>query len=170
MAVRPIVLFPSEKLTTPCEEIKYFDESLKSLIVDLIETLHHSPGVGLAAPQIGVLKKVSVIDIRLLKQKKSKAPLINHGQIILVNPVLRSGEGEQIPREGCLSIPEFLGNVRRFNKVTVDFRDELGNQKTLETEGFEALAFQHEIDHLNGKLFLDRVLNVKTDIFRRKTS
>lgn len=167
MAVKKILLFPDPLLSTPSQPVET-SASLKALIEDLTDTLHKSPGVGLAAPQIGVLKKVSVIDVRRRKQKPGQSEIPNHGRIILINPVLVRGHGEQIPREGCLSVPNLLGNVRRYLEVKIRTQLIGGGETIIEAAGFEALALQHEIDHLEGKLFLDRVLNIKTDVFRRK--
>jgi len=138
------------------------------LVDDLFETLYSSPGVGLAAPQIGVLKRVAVIDLSRKKLKTGKFKP-SHGPIILINPVIIEGLGVQVSREGCLSIPNLLANVTRFQKVKVKTLDLNGGEKIVGGIGFEALALQHEIDHLDGKLFLDRVGNIKTDVFRRKT-
>ncbi len=167
MAVRALRLFPDSILSTPCAPVLLDDPSLPNLIDDLIDTLHHSPGVGLAAPQIGVAKQVSVIDVRLLKRK---TPPPNHGLVVLINPELIDGRGEQIPREGCLSVPDLLANVKRFEHVRVRNHARDHTSHVIEVEGFEALAFQHELDHLHGRLFLERVTNLKTDIFRRKIS
>ena len=120
----------------------------------------------MAAPRIGVSKQVSVVDIRQLKRKPLPA---NHGAIVLLNPELVRGEGEQVPREGCLSVPDFLANVKRFARVTIKTDTIKHHSRIIHAEGFEALAFQHELDHLQGCLFLDRVANIKTDIFRRKS-
>jgi peptide deformylase len=128
-----------------------------------------SPGVGLAAPQIGVSERVSVIDVSKRPPKSKGSPPKSHGLIVLVNPILISGEGVQVPREGCLSVPDLLGNVRRFDSVTVRFLTAEGHERTITTSGFEALALQHEIDHLAGRLFIDRVVDLKTDVFRRKS-
>lgn len=160
MPERRIVLFPDAVLSKPCQPIRVYDKTLQELVDDLWSTLKTSPGVGLAAPQIGVVLQVAVIDV----SKKEK----KHGAFVMVNPVIKATEGLQIPREGCLSIPDYLANVKRHQCVTVLFFDEHGRERTIKTDGFEALAIQHEVDHLNGKLFLDRVANLKTDIFRRK--
>jgi len=168
MAVKKILLFPDPILSTSSQTILFDDADLKSLVEDLIDTLYKSPGVGLAAPQIGVLKKISVIDVRHRKLKNGQSPPANHGLLILINPVLLEGKGEQIPREGCLSVPDLLADVRRYQEVHVKTQTLEGEEKTIVASGFEALALQHEIDHLNGFLFLDRVSNIKTDIFRRK--
>jgi peptide deformylase len=168
MAVRPIRLFPDEVLSTPCRSVRAFDGALHSLVKDLKETLYASPGVGLAAPQIGISLQVSVIDVSRPGSRKVKGT--SNGLIVLVNPRIKSAEGTQTPREGCLSVPDLLGNVQRFEHVSVEAIDENGNEKLIESSGFEALALQHEIDHLNGRLFLDRISNLKTDLFRRKVS
>ncbi len=130
-----------------------------------MDTMYASPGVGLAAPQIGVLQRVSVIDVSRIKRKDNNQ---NHGLIILINPRFVATAGTQTPREGCLSVPDLLANVHRYADVTVETDTREGGKKTVKTHGFEALALQHELDHLDGKLFLDRVVNIKTDIFRRK--
>ncbi len=137
-----------------------------ALIADLMDTLAASPGVGLAAPQIGVAKQVCVVDIRHLKRKPLPA---NHGLVVLLNPELIDGKGEQVPREGCLSVPDLLANVKRFARVTIRTDTSDNKSRVIHAEGFEALVFQHELDHLQGHLFLDRVANIKTDIFRRKS-
>lgn len=168
MTVRPLVFFPDPRLSTPCDRIEKFDSRLADLLSDLTDTMRHSPGVGVAAPQIGILKRVSVIDVSR-KIKKPKAGETCHGLITLINPILLEGRGRQFPREGCLSVPDLLGNVERYESVTVESKTTLGESVVFHANGFEALAFQHEIDHLNGKLFLDRVANIKTDIFRRQT-
>jgi peptide deformylase len=168
MALRPIKIFPDPILSQQSALISLPDLTVGKLIEDLLDTMNDSPGVGLAAPQIGVLKKVSVIHINKLS-KNLKSPSTNHGIITLINPVLIDGKGEQIPREGCLSVPDFLGNVRRYNQVTVETWTLEGKKIIIRAHGFEALALQHEIDHLDGKLFLDRISNLKTDLFRRKT-
>jgi peptide deformylase len=169
MAVRRICLFPEEVLSRPCKPVQHFDRHLKSLAGDLIDTLLASPGVGLAAPQIGVPAQVSVIDVSLGRSKKRGGTPRNHGRLVLVNPILVEGKGLQVPREGCLSVPDLLANVNRYQTVTVKALDLEGAPFVIHAEGFEALALQHEIDHLEGTLFLDRVSNLKTDLFRRKT-
>ena len=165
MTVRPIRIFPDPVLSRPCAVVDLRDPSLPLLIDDLIDTLASSPGVGLAAPQIGVEKRVSVIDVSRLKRKPLPP---NHGRIVLINPELREADGEQVPREGCLSVPDLLANVKRHARVVVSTLSLDGAAQQIEAIGFEALAFQHELDHLDGRLFLDRVVNLKTDIFRRK--
>lgn len=169
MAVRPLCLFPNPLLSTPAKNVADFGNELHQLVTDLRDTLYKSPGVGLAAPQIGVSLRVSVIDISRRKSSKAKPAAPNHGLITLVNPVLLKAQGRQIPREGCLSVPDFLADIRRYEQVTVQAQNENGEEFILTSTGFEALAVQHEMDHLDGKLFLDRVSNLNTDLFRRKS-
>lgn len=168
MAVRPIRLFPAPELSEPCDPIKDFDQALRQLIEDLWDTLYHSPGVGLAAPQIGISKQVSVIDTKRSFNKRTREAASRH-QIVLINPAIEHTEGVQVPREGCLSVPDWLANVQRFERVVVRYRTPEGGEEEVDGRGFEALALQHEVDHLRGKLFIDRVVNLKTDLFRRKT-
>ncbi|MBV9079965.1 MAG: peptide deformylase [Elusimicrobia bacterium] len=169
MAVRPIRIFPDSVLSAPCRPVTSFGAELQSLINDLRETMLASPGVGIAAPQIGITLRVSVIDVgRTLKKRSIDSTY--HGSLIVVNPRLVKAGGTQTPREGCLSVPDLLANVRRHEEVEVAFVDEEGRHRTVAARGFEALALQHELDHLDGLLFLDRVSNLKTDLFRRKGS
>ena len=166
MSVLEIRLFPDPVLTRSASPVQSYDARLKNLIRDLIDTMNASPGVGLAAPQVGVSLRVSVIDVRRSKRDSSD---FSHGLLALINPILLKGEGTQVPREGCLSLPELLANVHRYQRVTVRTQNTDGTDRLILAEGFEALALQHEIDHLDGKLFIDRVLNIKTDLFRRKS-
>ncbi|MCB4755914.1 MAG: peptide deformylase [Elusimicrobia bacterium] len=168
MSVRPLLLFPDLRLTHPSKTIYKFDERLKHLANDLLDTLASSLGVGLAAPQIGVFERISLIDLR--KAKKGGEDIRSKSPYFIVNPVLLLGKGTQRPREGCLSVPELLANVRRYREVKVRAQDLHGFEIYIHAFDFEALALQHEMDHLDGKLFLDRVYDIKTDIFRRKSA
>lgn len=124
--------------------------------------------MGIAAPQIGTLLRAIVVDVTWLPPRKGKAPPKGHGRIALLNPKITQAEGSLTFREGCLSIPEFLADVQRASFVRVEGLDRNGNPAAYESEGFEAVALQHEVDHLDGILFLDRVSDIKTDLFRRK--
>lgn len=128
----------------------------------MLDTLKASPGVALAAPQIGHLVRVIVVDV---SRKKGET---GHGLVVLLNPQILHQEGRRIVREGCLSIPDYTGNVLRYEQTIVTGTTPDGANVTLVTSGFEALAFQHELDHLNGMLFLDRIQSLSTDLFRRK--
>ncbi|MBM3464657.1 MAG: peptide deformylase [Armatimonadetes bacterium] len=161
MAVREILLYPDPLLKQKCDLVTDFGAPLAELVRDLRETLAASPGVGIAAPQIGVLQRVVLIDVT------GKFP--ERRQLVLVNPRITTLEEYKIIREGCLSIPEFTANVRRADKVVFEALDEHGQPYAHRTDGLEAIAIQHETDHLDGVLFLDRVACLKTDVFRRKT-
>ena len=132
------------------------------IIQDLLDTLASSPGVALAAPQIGESHRIIVCDVSRKTKEK------HHGRIVLINPVVQRGEGKKVFREGCLSVPDYTGNVSRAERVWVKGLNPQGQRVNLIAEGFEALALQHEMDHLEGILFLDRISSLSTDLFRRK--
>lgn len=168
--LRPLILFPDPLLKEVCQDVGSVNETTAQLLTDLTDTLYSTPGVGIAAPQIGTLLRAIVVDVTWLPPRKGKTPPKGHGRIALLNPKIVRSEGTITFREGCLSIPEFLADVRRSSFVRVEGLDRNGNPTAYESEGFEAVALQHEIDHLDGILFLDRVSNIKTDLFRRKKS
>ena len=120
--------------------------------------------VGLAAPQLGHEVRMVVVDV-----SEHPRATRHHGLLVLVNPVMRLGSVSEVAREGCLSIPDLTANVRRATELQVDALDPQGANQTIEAEGFEARCLQHEIDHLDGILFLDRVASLTTDVFRRKS-
>ncbi len=165
MPVRPVVLFPDPRLKAVCELVGEVDDAVRDAVQDLLETMDACPPrtVGIAAPQIGVLSRVAIVDT----SRNPKYPG-GHGLLVLVNPQITATDGEQFFREGCLSLPDYTANVKRHARITVAALSLDGEPLTLDAEGFEAVVLQHEIDHLDGVLFLDRVANVKTDLFRRK--
>ena len=167
MAVRKIIQFPDPRLKQACRAIKSLTSETNDVLIDLVDTLYHSPGVGLAAPQIGRLIRAVVVDVTQTARPGRKSPK-GHGLIALFNPVVTERRGEQVFREGCLSIPEFLADVKRSAWIHVEGINKNGDIVRLETNGFEAVAVQHEIDHLDGILFLDHVENTKMNLFRRQ--
>ncbi len=164
MPVRPIVLFPHPILKRACHPADPADHAARAVLEDLLDTLDSAPGVGIAAPQIGQPLRISVVDATRSLRHSADA----QGRFILFNPEIIHREGEQRFREGCLSIPEYTGNVRRAARVTVRAQGLEGEPFEVSSEGFEAVVLQHELDHLDGILFLDRIADVKTDLFRRK--
>lgn len=163
MAVRPVVGLPNAVLGVATPVITVFDDAVRSLAEDLLDTMRVSPGcVGLAAPQIGVSQRIAVIDLRGHK----KAP-VNHGELVLVNPVIDARGPTDLMREGCMSVPDFTGDVERATTLTLSWQDETGASYNDDFVGFEARAVQHELDHLDGLLFLDRVSG-RESVFRRK--
>jgi peptide deformylase len=164
MAILPVRTLPDPCLKTPSRPVDGLTPQTARLVRDLVDTMRHHPRcVGLAAPQVGVNLRVAVVDVT--GHPKAAG---GHGLMVFVNPVITAREGELIQREGCLSVPDFTGNVRRAVRVHVKTLDEQGREWTRRLEGFEAVAVQHELDHLAGRLFLDRIENVRTDVFRRK--
>ena len=139
---------------------------MSEFIDDLLATMRASPGcVGIAAPQVGMLRRIIAVDVTAHQRGSSEE---NHGLLVLVNPEILAMGGKQLVREGCMSVPDYTANVQRGQWVLVDALDREGKQIILEAVGFESVAIQHEVDHLDGYLFLDRVSSVKTDLFRRK--
>jgi peptide deformylase len=166
MAVLPIRLFPDPVLKEKSAPVQGVTAEVSALIADLIETMRYGPGgVGISAPQVGELRRIVVVDVSAHRRGGQEQ---NHGLLVLVNPEILAMGGKQIVREGCMSIPDYTANVQRAQWVLVDALDQDGNRKIIESLGFEAVAIQHEMDHLDGILFLDRVVSVKTDLFRRK--
>lgn len=145
MALRNIVTEGDSVLRKTCRSVLNFDEKLAQLLDDMKETMYKAEGVGLAAPQVGILRRICVVDV-------------GDGLIELINPVIESEEGEQEGSEGCLSLPGKSGIVRRPMKVTVRAQDRNGNTFTVTGEELKARAFCHEIDHLNGILYIDKVI------------
>ena len=153
MALLEIVTFPHPALKTQAGEVKGLNPDLEKLVHDLAETMYHAPGVGLAANQVGILQQVAVVDVSGPDEEKNL--------IVLVNPRIVSLEGEEKNEEGCLSVPGYRAEVKRALQVTVQAKNLKGEDVTLTAEGLFARAIQHEIDHLQGKLFLDRLGRLK---------
>ncbi len=166
MAVRSILIYPDPILKQVADPVEAVDESAVAVIQDLVDTMVDSGhSVGIAAPQIGVLRRVLVVDVSKSKLGKSN----NHGLLEMVNPEIIEKSGSKIMREGCMSIPDYTGNVTRAEHIVVEFTNRNGQLRVIEASGFEAVAIQHELDHLDGLLFLDRVSSLKTDLYRRKS-
>jgi peptide deformylase len=159
-----VLKVPDERLKRVSEPVEAFGAELRAFLVDLEETRRAGPAaVGIAAPQVGRFQRILILDCSGLRR-----PVPNHGRLVLVNPEIVHWEGYEIGREGCLSVPDFTGNVIRASRVRVKAWDPEGRELGLDLEGFEARALQHELDHLDGLLFIDRVVSRRTDLFRRK--
>lgn len=166
MAVKEVLVYPHPLLKEVCSAVEEDDETVSELLQDLVDTMvdaGHS--VGVAAPQIGDTRRAVVVDVSKSKLGRKQE---NHGLLRMVNPRIIEHEGQTIVREGCMSVPDYTGNVSRFERIVVQFKDHQGQLQVIRSEGFEAIAIQHELDHLDGQLFLDRVSSLKTDLFRRK--
>lgn len=165
MPSQTILTYPHPLLKKPAHRVERIDAEIRSLIVDLIDTMRAGPGsVGVAAPQIGVSLRLCVIDVSANRFGKEN----NHGLLVMLNPEITAREGAAVMREGCMSIPDYTGDVERATRVSVSFLDQEGELRSLDASGFEAVAIQHELDHLDGVLFLDRIVSLKTGLFRRK--
>jgi len=160
MSIRPILRYGESLLHTPAAEVTEFDDTLQRLIDDMIETMYAAPGVGLAATQVGVPLRVFVIDLSVGKTT---------GQLIaMVNPTFVEREGAQLEEEGCLSAPGFNATVMRPKRVVVKGFNRDGAEQTMEGTELLARAFQHEMDHLDGVVFIDRLRGIKRDLIVRK--
>jgi peptide deformylase len=160
LMILPIVKYGDPILHQVCDAITVFDDELEKLSQNMVETMYAAPGYGLAAPQVGLLKRLIAIDVSVGEKKKSL--------IILANPELINAEGDQFEEEGCLSIPSFTARVHRPSRVIVSGQDIHGKKKIIEGEGVLSRVFAHEIDHLNGVLFIDHLGAIKRDIIKRK--
>jgi peptide deformylase len=165
MPAQKILLYPHPVLKKMAHAVGAIDETIHGLAEDLIDTMRAGPGsVGVAAPQIGVSLRVCVVDVSGSRHGKEN----NHGLLVLVNPEIVEREGVAVMREGCMSVPDYTGDVERATRIVLRYLDLEGTERTVEASGFEAVAIQHEMDHLDGVLFLDRIASLKTGLFRRK--
>ncbi|HEX9078461.1 MAG TPA: peptide deformylase [Desulfuromonadaceae bacterium] len=165
MPIQPILRYPHPVLKKICHPVESIDNAILALVTDLIDTMHAGPGsVGVAAPQIGVTLRVCVVDVSANRNGRAN----NHGLLRMINPVITRRNGVAIMREGCMSVPDYTGDVERATDITVHFREPDGSEREIAASGFEAVAIQHEMDHLDGVLFLDRIASLKTGLFRRK--
>lgn len=165
MPVQPILKYPHPVLKKVCNRVEHVDQSIADLVQDLVDTMRAGPGsVGVAASQIGVTLRVCVVDVSKNRLGKEN----NHGLLCMINPEIVARSGVAVMREGCMSVPDYTGDVDRATEITVRFSELDGQQREITASGFEAVALQHEMDHLDGVLFLDRVISIKTGLFRRK--
>jgi peptide deformylase len=161
--IRPVVMLPEAVLTRPAAPVVAFDEAARALADDLLDTMRSSShSVGIAAPQIGVGLRAFALDITGHRKARSC-----HGELVLMNPEIVTGHGREVGREGCMSVPDLTGDVARYTTVVVRGFTPDGVERVLECDAFEARAIQHELDHLDGKVFLDRVV-AQDRVFQRK--
>ena len=159
-----ILTYPDERLKQLSEPVSVIDVRIQDFIRELEATRLAGPSAcGIAAPQVGRFQRIVIVDVSNMKK-----PVANHGHLIMINPEIIEHDGMVMGREGCLSVPEFTGNVMRAEKIKLQFQNPQGETIQFETTGFEARAIQHEMDHLDGVLFLDRLVSRRTDLFRRK--
>jgi peptide deformylase len=161
MAIREILKYPDGVLNRKAEPVENVDEDLNRLIDDMVETMYAAPGIGLAAPQVGVSKRLIVVDVKTAYGEEASLH-------VLINPEIVESEGEIKSEEGCLSLPGFTVSIDRFEKVTVKALDREGKEISISAEGLLAMALQHEIDHLEGTLILDRTSFLKREFYKKQ--
>jgi len=158
-----LLTYPDVRLKTVSAPVTVFDDKLHTFIGDLEKIMRAGPGsVGIAAPQVGHFERIVIVDV------SSKPKIKHHGRLVLINPEITKWEGFEIGREGCMSVPDYTGNVIRAKTIHLTALDENGSEHEYDMEAYEARAVQHEIDHLEGLLFLDRLVSRRHDLFRRK--
>ncbi len=158
--IRPILRYGERPLHQPAADVATFDDNLQRLIDDMIETMYAAPGIGLAATQLGVPLRVFVVDVSVGRQRKDLT--------VMVNPTFVEREGMQLEEEGCLSVPGFNATVVRPSRTVLRGLDREGAEQTAEGSGLLARAFQHEMDHLDGVVFVDRLRGIKRDLIVRR--
>jgi peptide deformylase len=164
-----ILTFPDPRLAQKSKPVESFGAELSKLCDDMLETMYAAPGIGLAAPQVNVHQQILVIDIDYEMDDESDPPKItNQNPRIFINPKILKKEGKTLFKEGCLSVPGTYEEVERAEKIQVSYQDLEGKVHTLETDGLLAIALQHEMDHLDGRLFIDRLSFVKSRSIKKK--
>lgn len=161
MALLDIRTYPDPVLRQRASDVTVFDDALKTLAENMAETMYAAPGVGLAAPQVGVSKRFLVVD-------PNSGDPESEGPEFYVNPVIKSGHGEIICEEGCLSLPDFFEDVKRKEFITLAYQDLEGKAHEIELEGFHAVVLQHEIDHLEGVLAFDHISRLKRSLYTKR--
>lgn len=168
----PIVTYPDPVLTSVAKEVTEFGEDLQKLCLNMLFTMYKAPGIGLAAPQIGISKRIFVLDVNYTREETSEGSgdyvLDNFQPQIFINPIIKTKEGEITYQEGCLSLPEVYEDVKRFEHIIVEYQDTQGNKHELEAHELLSICIQHENDHLDGIVFIDRLSNLKKNFFKKK--
>ena len=160
MAILPICKYPDPVLAKECADIGQIDESIRNLAQDMIDTMYDAPGVGLAAPQVG--KSIRLVVVDTAQEEERGNPMV------LINPRITSKAGQIVWDEACLSVPDYSADVVRFSEVTVEALDLEGNEIVIEAQGLSAVCLQHELDHLDGILFIDHISSLKRSLYRKK--
>ena len=162
MALREVLQFPDRRLKQVSEPVARVTDEIRELARDMLEVMYDEPGIGLAAPQVGAPIRLIVVDVQWTEEGNERNPRV------LVNPEVVRAEGTLVWNEGCLSVPDFQAEVERAERVRLRATDLDGNPVEIETSGLEAVCFQHEIDHLDGILFIDRISRLKRSLYVRK--
>jgi peptide deformylase len=169
-----IYTYPSPILKKIAEPVKEFDENLKSLCLNMLATMYRAPGIGLAAPQVGISKRLFVMDIDYKREKVTRSDgtvdyeLSEFNPLIFINPKIENKQGEMFYQEGCLSVPGIYEDVKRAESITVHFQDWEGNHHSLDAQDLLSVCVQHENDHLDGIVFLERLSLIKRNLLTKK--
>lgn len=166
MALLEILKYPDPRLARKCTPVERVDDEVRQLIDDMLEPMYAAEGVGLAAAQVGVTKRIIVLDCAQERDEEGK--LKNQQPYAIINPVITHKEGDIVWEEGCLSVPEYVDEVERARKVVCEGLDRDGNPLRIEAEELLAVCLQHEIDHLEGVLFVDRLSRLKQSMVKKK--
>lgn len=165
MAIKKIYTYPEPVLREETKPVTNFDADFASLTEDMAETMYDAPGIGLAAPQIGLAIKLIVVDTTPREERENEEA---RTYLVMANPEITETEESQVDEEGCLSLPELTSKVKRHRKITVKYQDVDGKECSIEAEDRFAVVLQHEIDHLNGILFLDHISSLKRNFYKKK--
>ncbi len=164
MAILELYTFPNKVLSQKCEDVEVVDDKVRKLLDDMLETMYHNKGVGLACPQVGILKSIIVID-----DKVTEDGVPGEHPMYMVNPkIVEKSEEMVVSNEGCLSVPGQCAEVERHESVTVEYLDYHGKPQRLKAEGFLAIIIQHETDHLSGTLYIDKISRLKRNMIIKR--
>lgn len=168
----PIITYPDPVLSQKATEVTEFDQELKELCLNMLYTMYHAPGIGLAAPQIGLSKRIFVIDVDYSREETSEDSaeftLGDFQPKVFINPVIEESHGEIIYQEGCLSLPGIFEDVKRFESIKVAYQDTNGDKQTMQASELLSICIQHENDHLNGVVFIEKLSSLKRNFLRKK--
>ncbi len=162
MALRQVLQFPDKRLRRKSKPITEIGDDVRTLATDMLDVMYDEPGIGLAAPQLGEAIRLIVVDTEWTEEDAERDPLV------AVNPEIVERDGKLVWTEGCLSVPDYTADVERAERVTLRYTDLEGEEHTEEAEGLRAVCFQHEIDHLDGVLFIDRISRLKRNLYVQK--
>lgn len=167
-----IVLYPDPVLKTKGEEVTEFDSELKELCQNMLYTMYHAPGIGLAAPQVGISKRIFVLDVdyerKSLSETEDIFELSELNPRVFINPVLKNFEGETTYQEGCLSLPGIFEEIKRHETLDVEYYDQEGTKHSMPAGDLLSICIQHETDHLDGILFIEKLSSLKFNYYRKK--
>lgn len=168
MALLEILKFPDPRLSKKSTPVTEFDRKLEKLCADMLETMYNAPGIGLAAPQVNILKRIIVLDVAYESSEDEPPVLSGQTPFIFINPVILEKNGKILMKEGCLSVPGEYEEIERSQKIKLQYQNTKGETLLIDAEDLLAVAIQHEIDHLEGRLFIDRLSFIKSRSIKKR--